>query len=241
MILVNRNKKGFAVTSVQVANNLVIGIHNSLDGVPYIRIGEKNKFLIDHSLTIMTDNGIVIGEYTYNQLIEEKYLKFEKDLRCGTLLKSRGTSVEVMQVNQVPAIFMPEGSNINTPPDLQFWDDFGKKIILADAATASDFFKVVYGPEELIGIEPTSIRNKGYEDYTIWALSNFDKPDSYIKNYVGINYIDIGPLVEEEFRSKWRINFWRDQKWIVEQIVNDVSADAMRYFNEEVARVKRNH
>lgn len=241
MILLTYNKSGILVKSIQVKEGFVVIIKNDSSGNPYVQIGERGRFELHATLTIMTDSGAVIERYTTNQLVEAKYLRFDRNLPMMTSLKSTDFHREITMVNDQSLNLDLEGQLISMEYAFLFMDLRGK-IILADAPTATDTFKIVHGPKEILGLEPAEIRNKGYSDYLIWALSSFNKPDNYTKNYVGMNYIDIGPNITQTInpldKQKWQTNFWRDKDWVVDQIMDNLKETTKAYHTAEITRVR---
>lgn len=238
MIFITYNERGIAVKSIQVKEGSVALIKNNLSGRPYVQIDEQGRFEVCATLTIMTDNGVVIDRYTANQLVEDENLRFTREsLLFQTTLFGKTPKTSIMHPDYSFCGMALKGELVSQVfPSGLF--GFENKIILVDQATITDDFKVVHGPKELIGMPVRHIPCYEYKDCTIWALSSLDKLTKEVKGEVAINFIDeTAPLHMVE--SDWRTLFWKDPKRVATAIANDVSKATRSAFNEEAAYVKR--
>lgn len=237
MILVVYNSRGIAEKTIQVKEGSLVIIRNTSQGVPYVQIGERGRLELLAKLVIMTDNGEVIERYTTNQLVEDQYLRFDRNILFSTTLFGKTPKSAIMHTDYSFCGLALEGELISQVfPSGLF--GFENKIILADQATITDEFKVVHGPKELIGVPIRHIPNNKYKDNTIWALGNFNKLTKEVTGGLAINFIDEVVLLEKA-ESDWRTMFWKDPKRVATAIANDISKSTRSAFNEEVARIKR--
>jgi len=236
MILITHNKRGIAAKSIQVKEGFVVIIRNDNSGRPYVQIGERGRFELDTDLAIMTDTGTVIQQHTVNQLVEDEYLRFDRNILLSTTLFGNAPKSVIRQADCSFCGLVLENELITQVfPSGLF--GFENKIILADQATITDEFKVVHGPKELIGVPLRHVPNNKYYDYTIWALSSFSKLTREVLGGMAINFIDETVLLNQA-EPNWRTLLWKDPKRVATAIANDVSKTTRSAFNEEVARIK---
>lgn len=214
MIVLNRDDRGVPVESMQVPNGTAINITSDGNGNPKVLIGKSSSMLVNHTLVIMTDTGVIIEEHKKERLVEKQFMRFNRDFYFATSLCLNPNS-RIIGGNRTDQVAIYAGATLAEGYE-QSLKDLLDNIVLT---TTLD------GPWRTIGkFSNTPILDLSHEiksKHTFWGwakeTSQFSNGD-YTGNYVGINLF----AYNSEIWKLWANNLENKPEVIIEIIKQDI-------------------